>query len=63
MTGNPITAEPRSRTPGSVFFTIGVIFLAVGSSGQSTFIAVGAAFMAVGVALLVRPPRVRGPKP
>jgi hypothetical protein len=46
-----------------VFFTIGVIFLAVGSSGQSTFIAVGAAFMAVGVALLVRPPRVRGPKP
>jgi hypothetical protein len=52
----------RSRAPGAVFFTLGVIFLAVGSAGQQAFMTIGAVFIAFGVALLVLPPRVDQPK-
>jgi len=62
MTDKPSDVPVASRAPGAVFLTIGVVFLAVGSSGQRAFIAVGAAFIAVGVALLVRQRRAGGPK-
>jgi hypothetical protein len=46
-----------------VFLVIGIVFLAVGSSGQrGAFIAVGASFIAIGLALLVRQRRAGGPK-
>jgi len=63
MTDAPSGSPARSRAPGAVFLVIGIVFLAVGSSGQRTaFIAVGAAFIAVGVALLVRHRLAGGPK-
>jgi hypothetical protein len=62
MNDKPNDAPATSQAPGAVFLTIGVVFLAVGSSGQRAFIAVGAAFIAIGVALLVRQRRAGGPK-
>jgi len=62
MTGNPTPGSTRSRTPGAVFLAIGVVFVAVGSSGQRAFLGVGAAFIALGIVFLVSPPRVVGPK-
>jgi hypothetical protein len=63
MTDKPNGVPATSRTPGAVFLAIGVVFLAVGSSGQrGAFIAVGAAFIAIGVALLVRQRRGGGLK-
>jgi len=55
-----MTNPARSRTPGAVFLTIGTVFLAVGSSGQRAFLAVGSTFMALGLVLLIGPPRVGG---
>jgi hypothetical protein len=62
MTDKPNDFSARGRAPGAPFLTIGVVFIAVGSSGQRAFIAIGAAFIAVGVALLVRQRRAGGPK-
>ncbi len=63
MTDTPSGSPATSRAPGAVLLAIGVVFLAVGSSGQrGAFIAVGAAFIAIGVALLVRQRRAGGPK-
>jgi hypothetical protein len=62
MTDKSNGAPATSRAPGAVFLTIGVVFLAVGSSGQRAFIAVGAAFVAIGIALLVRQRRAGGPQ-
>jgi hypothetical protein len=56
-------SSAKSRAPGAVFLVIGIVFLAVGSSGQrGAFIAVGASFIAIGLALLVRQRRAGGPK-
>jgi hypothetical protein len=63
MTDEPNIGSARPRAPAAVFFGIGVVFLAVGSSGQrSAMIAVGAAFLAIGVVLLVRQKRAGGPR-
>ncbi|HKF43250.1 MAG TPA: hypothetical protein VKG01_09130 [Thermoanaerobaculia bacterium] len=48
----------RSRTPGGVFLTIGVVFLAVGRAGQQVFTTIGGIFTALGLVLLVLPPQV-----
>jgi hypothetical protein len=45
------------RAPGVAFIALGVVFIAIGSSGRRAFIAIGVAFIAVGVAILVRQPR------
>ena len=62
MTDQPGGVPATSRAPAAVFLTIGVVFVAVGSSGQRAFLAVGAAFIAIAIALLVRRPRTGGPK-
>jgi len=62
MTNLPNDASVKSRAPGAAFLVIGVVFIAIGSSGQRAFIAIGAAFIAVGVAFLMRQRRTGGPK-
>lgn len=54
MTERPKDARPGPKTPGAVFVALGVVFLAVGSSGQRAFLAIGAVFLVLGFALLVR---------
>ncbi len=43
-----------TATPGIVFIVLGVVFIAVGSSGQRAFLAVGAAFAVIGLVSLIR---------
>jgi LPXTG-motif cell wall-anchored protein len=62
MIDQPRGVSATSRAPAAVFLTIGVVFVAVGSSGQRAFLAVGAAFIAIGSALLVRKRRADGVK-
>jgi hypothetical protein len=63
MTDQPNTAPARPRAPAAVFFGVGVVFLAVGSSGhRGAMIAVGAAIIAIGLVLLVRQKRAGGPR-
>ena len=63
MTDQGPTGPGRRGAPAAVFFGIGVVFLAVGSSGQrGAMIGVGAAFIAIGVVLLVRQKRSGGPR-
>jgi hypothetical protein len=49
------------RGPGAALLVIGVVFVAVGSSGQRAFLATGLAFLAVGVVLLLRARSGTGP--
>ena len=42
------------RGPGVAFLTIGVVFIAIGSSGPRAFLGTGAAFLVVGFVLLMR---------
>jgi membrane-bound ClpP family serine protease len=45
----------RSGASGMALIVFGVVFIAIGSSGQrTTFIVVGAAFAVIGVVLLIR---------
>ncbi len=48
--------------PGIAFLVIGIVFIAIGSSGRSAFVAVGAAFVAIGVVMMVRQRRASGLK-
>ena len=45
-----------------MFFTIGVVFLAVGTAGQQAFTTIGFLFTALGLVFLLAPPRVDQPK-
>jgi hypothetical protein len=55
MTEKPKDTRPGPKTPGAVFVALGVVFLAVGSSGQrGAFLAIGAVFIVLGFALLAR---------
>jgi hypothetical protein len=40
--------------PGIVFVVLGVVFIAIGSSGQRAFLGLGAAFLVIGLVSLVR---------
>jgi hypothetical protein len=61
MTDQGSGGPARRQAPAAVFFGVGVVFLAVGSSGQrGAMIAVGAAFIAIGAVLLVRQKRAGG---
>jgi hypothetical protein len=48
--------------PGIAFIVIGVVFIAIGSSGQRAFLGIGAAFIVIGMLSLVRQRRADGPK-
>ena len=50
-----------TATPGVVFIVLGVVFIAVGSSGQRTFLGIGAAFAVIGLVSLIRQRRAEGP--
>lgn len=43
--------KPKAGLP---FLVIGIAFIALGISGQRTFIALGVVFMAIGAAMLAR---------
>ena len=45
---------------GIALFVVGVVFLAIGSSGQRAFLGVGAAFVVIGLVFMLRQRR-RGP--
>jgi drug/metabolite transporter (DMT)-like permease len=47
--------------PGIAFIVIGVVFIAIGSSGQRAFLGIGAAFIVIGMVSLVRQRRAEGP--
>jgi drug/metabolite transporter (DMT)-like permease len=51
----------RPVAPGMVFIVLGVVFIAIGSSGQRAFLGVGAAFLVVGFVSLARQRRGVGP--
>ena len=52
----------RPVAPGTVFIVLGVVFIAIGSSGQRALLAVGAAFLAIGLISVVRQRRAGGLK-
>ena len=52
----------RPTAPGVVFITLGVVFIAVGSSGQRALLGVGFAFLVVGLVYVIRQRRASGPK-
>jgi hypothetical protein len=47
--------------PGIVFIVLGVVFIAIGSSGQRAFLGIGAAFAVIGLVSLIRQRRAEGP--
>jgi hypothetical protein len=55
-------SDMRSRrAPSMAFIALGVVFIAIGSSGQRAFLGLGAAFLALGIVFLVRQRREGGP--
>jgi len=44
----------RSTAGGAVFVVVGVVFIAIGSSGQHAFLPIGLAFMAIGFMFIAR---------
>ena len=50
----------RSGAPGIALMVIGVVFIAIGSSGQRALLGVGAAFVVIGLVSLVRQRRSAG---
>jgi LPXTG-motif cell wall-anchored protein len=51
-----------STAGGAAFIVVGVVFIAIGSSGQRAFIAIGAAFVLIGFIFIARRRRVGGLK-
>jgi len=43
-----------STAGGSAFVVVGVVFIAIGSSGQRAFMAIGAAFVVIGFIFIAR---------
>jgi hypothetical protein len=52
----------RPAAPGVVFIILGVVFIAIGSSGWRALFAVGAAFLIIGLVSVVRERRAGGLK-
>jgi hypothetical protein len=46
--------------PGIAFIVLGVVFIAIGSSGQRAFLGIGAAFAVIGLISLIRQRRAEG---
>ncbi len=44
----------QAGTPGVALFVVGVVFLAIGSSGRAGLLGVGAAFIVIGLVFMVR---------
>jgi drug/metabolite transporter (DMT)-like permease len=44
----------RSTAGGVAFVVVGVIFIAMGSSGQRAFLPIGGAFALIGIVFIVR---------
>jgi membrane-bound ClpP family serine protease len=44
----------RSKGPGIALFVVGVVFIAIGSSGNRAMLGVGAAFLVLGLVSLAR---------
>jgi hypothetical protein len=57
-----LAREASMKAPGAVFIALGVVFIAVGSSGQRAFLGVGAAFLVIGLVSLMRQRRGDGPR-
>ncbi len=47
-----------STAGGAAFIVVGVVFIAIGSSGQRAFMAIGAAFVVIGFIFIARRRRV-----
>jgi hypothetical protein len=47
-----------STAGGAAFIVVGVVFIAIGSSGQRAFMAIGAAFVVIGFIFIARGRRV-----
>ena len=43
-----------TSAPGIAFLVLGVVFIAIGSSGQRAFLGLGAAFAVIGLISLIR---------
>jgi hypothetical protein len=39
---------------GSLFFAVGIVFIAVGATGRPAFVGLGAAFIVIGAGLMAR---------
>jgi membrane-bound ClpP family serine protease len=50
----------KTGAPGIAFIVLGVVFIAIGSSGQRAFLGIGAAFIVIGTVSLVRRRRANG---
>lgn len=61
MPHNP-SPSPGSKAPGVVFLSLGLVFLAAGTAGPSSLLAVGPGFLALGVVLLASSRRRGAPK-
>jgi len=44
----------RSTTGGAAFVVVGVVFIAIGSSGNYAFLPIGAAFIMIGFMFIAR---------
>jgi drug/metabolite transporter (DMT)-like permease len=51
------------KAPGIALFVVGVVFIAIGSSGNRVLFGVGAAFVVVGVVALARRRQAGGDPP
>ena len=54
-----MTDTKRTVPPGAPLIALGVVFIAIGASGQRAFIAIGAAFAVIGFAMLAKARRGR----
>lgn len=52
----------KKGTTGSTFLIVGIVFLAIGVSGQGNLVGIGAAFLAIGIAYMVKEKRAGGSK-
>ncbi|HEY7679701.1 MAG TPA: hypothetical protein VIC04_04220 [Terriglobia bacterium] len=52
----------RSIAGGLAFIAVGVVFIALGSSGQRAYLPIGVAFALIGVLFIVRQRRSSGLK-
>ncbi len=52
----------RSIAGGLAFVAVGVVFIALGSSGQRAYLPIGAAFLLIGFVFIIRQRRSGGVK-
>ena len=52
----------KSTAGGAAFVVVGVVFMAIGSSGQRAFLPIGLAFVVIGFMFIARHRRSQGLK-